>query len=177
MGSGDRLWSRMGGSNIINNDVLDLIGGRPPPPNNSTVEDLSILGERALLHSGRSSLSSGGDLRSLRGETFAPFGGRPLIPSGETLAALQKTLNHIRETLAPLGGELCSPWGDICSLRGRPLLPSGGGLCSPSCSVEAGMVSLPHSCRVIRLRTLPGCDMEPGLASGSSEAGKCGACA
>ena len=128
-----------------------------------------------MLHSGRSSLSSGGDLRSLRGKTFAPFGGRPLIPSGETLAALEKTLNHIRETLAPLGGELCSPWGDICSLRRRPLLPSGGGLCSPSCSVEAGMVSLPHSCRVIRLRTLPGCDMEPGLASGSSEAGKCGA--
>ena len=101
---------------------------------------------------------SRGDLR------FAPFGGRPLIPSGETLAALEKTLNHIRETLAPLGEELCSPWGDICTLRGRPLLPSGGGLCSPSCSVEAGMVSLPHSCRVIRRRTLPGCDMEPGLA-------------
>ena len=128
-----------------------------------------------MLPSGRSSLSSGGDLHSIRGETFAPFGGRPLIPSGETLAALEKTLNHIRETLAPLRGELCSPRGDICSLRGRPLLPSGGGLCSPNCSVEAGMVS--HSCRVIRLRALPGCDLEPGWASKCSEPEKCGACA
>ena len=159
----------MGGSNIINNDVLDLIGGRPLPPLTTLWKILASLG-RELCY-------TRGDLRSLRGETFAPFGGRPLIPSGETLAALEKTLNHIRETLAPLGGELCSPWGDICSLRRRPLLPSGGGLCSPSCSVEAGMVSLPHSCRVIRLRTIPGCDMEPGLASGSSEAGKYGACA
>ena len=183
-----------------------------------------------MLPSERSSLSSGGDLRSLRGETFAPFGGRPLLPSRETLAAKGKTLNPITETFAPLGGDLCSPRGDLCSLRGRPLLPSGGGLCSPgrsveagmgvlphSCrvirpraprvpfgdrigvlvlgsremrclcirmrfphtspgrSVEAGMVCLPHSCRVIRLRALPGCNLEPGWASECSEAGKCGA--
>ena len=167
MAPGDRLWSRRRGSNIINRCTRSHRGA--PPPLNNTAEDLSFPGRRALLPSRRPSLSSGGDLRSLRGETFDPV--------GETLAALEKTLNHIRETLAPLGGELCSPWGDICSLRGRPLLPSGGGLCSPSCSVEAGMVSLAHSCRVILLRTLPGCDLELGLASGSSEAGKCGACA
>ena len=169
MAPGDRLWSRRRESHNININVLDLVGGRPPPSTTTLWKILASLG-RELCY-------TRGDLRSLRGETFAPFGGRPLIPSGETLAALEKTLNHIRETLAPLGGELCSPWGDICSLRRRPLLPSGGGLCSPSCPVEAGMVSLAHSCRVIRLRTLPGCDMEPGLASGTSEAGKCGACA
>ena len=39
------------------------------------------------------------------------------------------------------------------------------------------MAALPHSCRVIRLRALPGCDLEPGWASKCSEAGKCGACA
>ena len=182
-----------------------------------------------MLPSGRSSLSSGGDLRSLRGETFAPFGGRPLLTSGETLATLGKTLNPIGRTFAPLGGELCSHQGYLVSLRGIPWLSSGGGFCSPgrsveagmphSCrmirprshrmlfgdrigvlvlgskelqrlcirmrfpptspgrSVEAGMLSLPHSCRVIRFRALPGCDLELGLASGSSEAGKCGACA
>ena len=48
---------------------------------------------------------------------------------------------------------------------------------SPGRSVQVGMVSLPHFCRVIRLRALPGCDLEPGWASKCSEAGKCGACA
>jgi len=163
------------------------------------------------------------------GENFASFGRRPLLTSGEILAALEKTLNPIGETFAPLEGDLCSHRGDLCSLLGRPLLPSGGGFCSPgrsvgagmphSCrmirprphrmpfgdrigvlvlgsremrclcirmrfpptspgrSVEAGMVSLPHSCRVIRLRALLECDPEPGWASEWSEAGKCGACA
>ena len=115
-------------------------------------------------------------LRSLRGETCVPFGGTPLRPSEETLASPGKTLNLIKETFAPLGGDLCSPRGDLCSLRGRPLLPSGRGLCSPGRSVGAGMAALPHSCRVIRLRALPGCDLKPGWASRCSEAGKCGAC-
>ena len=43
---------------------------------------------------------------------------------------------------------------------------------SPGRSVQVGMVSLPHFCRVIRLRALPGCDLEPGWASKCSEAGK-----
>ena len=169
MAPGDRLWSRRRESHIININVLDLVGGRPPPSTTTLWKILASLG-RELCY-------TRGDLRSLRGETFAPFGGRPSIPSGDTLAALEKTLNPIRETFAPPGGELWSPSGDLCSLPGRPLLPSGGGFCSPSCSVGASIAALPHSCCVIRLRALPGRDLEPGLASGSSKAGKCGACA
>ena len=41
---------------------------------------------------------------------------------------------------------------------------------SPGRSVQVGMVSLPHFCRVLRLRALPGCDLEPGWASKCSEA-------
>ena len=52
-------------------------------------------------------------------ETFAPFGRRPLLPSGETLAALAKTLNPIGETFAPLGGDLCSLREDLESVRPR----------------------------------------------------------
>ena len=126
----------------MNNDVLDLIGGRPSPPLNNTVEDLSILGERALLHSGRSSLSSGGDLRSLRGEAFANFWGDLGNPG--------KDLESHWEDLRSPGGRALLPSGYVGSLRGIPWLSSGGGFCSPGRSVEAGM---PHSCRMIRPRS------------------------
>ena len=134
-------------------------------PLNNTVEEILASLREELCYPSR------GDLRC------APFGGRPLRPSEETLASPGKTLNPIKETFAPLGGDLCSPRGDPCSLRERPLLPSGRGLCSPDRSVGAGVAALSHSCRVIQLRALPGCDLERGWASKCSEAGKCGACA
>ena len=50
---------------------------------------------------GRSSILFGETFAKLV-ENFASFRGRPLLPSGETLAALEQTLNPIGETFAPL---------------------------------------------------------------------------